>query len=254
MDRRTSKILDVLGKRFGDDPKVLQAIHKAIADHYDKLRASDQKAAKDALDALAERYEARMAREAEDAATRHQQALVAIREAREGAVAFTVERVRGVDSDKETKITDIRALIGIVDKRVSSRLDDHNRRINRISEFAVGAPNRSIYLNGTIISGRYSDVNLIAGSGMSITESDNETTHMADVTFTSSGGGSFAVMVPTGTVNGINRSFTFSSAPQIIVLDNGNVMNKVSSDGTVNWTGTTAVTLTQAPNFNIYGF
>lgn len=64
---------------------------------------------------------------------------------------------------------------------------------------------------------------------------------------------SVSVLVPTGTVNGTNTSFTFTSAPTIIVLDNGNIMNKVSSDGTVNWTGTTAVVLNQAPNFNIFG-
>lgn len=68
-------------------------------------------------------------------------------------------------------------------------------------------------------------------------------------------GGSFSVLVPTGIVNGVNRTFTFTKAPGIISIDNGNLMNQVSSDGTVNWTivGTT-VTMSQAPNFNIYGF
>lgn len=70
----------------------------------------------------------------------------------------------------------------------------------------------------------------------------------------SSTGGSFAVQVPNGVVNGINQVFVFTTAPSVIVLDNGNFMNKVSADGTVNWTGTTTVTLNQAPNFNIYGF
>lgn len=67
-------------------------------------------------------------------------------------------------------------------------------------------------------------------------------------------GGSFAVQVPTGTVDGSNRTFVFTTAPSVIVLDNGNFMNKVSADGTVNWTGTTNVVLNQAPSFNIYGF
>lgn len=67
-------------------------------------------------------------------------------------------------------------------------------------------------------------------------------------------GSSFSVQVPTGAVNGTNTAFTFVTAPSIIVLDNGNPMNKVSSDGTVNWTGTTSIVLNQAPNFNIYGF
>lgn len=65
----------------------------------------------------------------------------------------------------------------------------------------------------------------------------------------------FTVLIPTaGLVNGTNQTFMFSSAPSVIVLDNGNAMNKVSSDGTVNWTGTTTVVLNQAPNFNIFGY
>lgn len=72
----------------------------------------------------------------------------------------------------------------------------------------------------------------------------------------SSSGGTFSVLIPTsGVINGINTVFTFASAPSVIVLDNGNAMNRVSADGTVNWTisGTT-VTLSQAPNFNLYAF
>lgn len=68
-------------------------------------------------------------------------------------------------------------------------------------------------------------------------------------------GGSFSILTPTaGVVNGVNTVFTFASAPSVIALDNGNFMNKVSSDGTVNWTGTTTITLNQAPSFNIFGF
>lgn len=70
------------------------------------------------------------------------------------------------------------------------------------------------------------------------------------------GTGSFAVLVPTGTIDGANRTFTFSTQPQVVVLDNATVMNKVNKapDSTVNWTGTTTITLNQAPTFNIYGY
>lgn len=68
-----------------------------------------------------------------------------------------------------------------------------------------------------------------------------------------SGGISSGYQAPTaGAVNGTNNVFTWATAPNVIVLDNGNAMNKVSSDGTVNWTGTMTTTLNQAPNFNIY--
>lgn len=75
-----------------------------------------------------------------------------------------------------------------------------------------------------------------------------------EVTVASSGGGSFALMQPTGTVNGVNTSFTFASAPSVIVVDQGRIMQKVSSDGTVNWAGTTAVVLSVAPMFDIFGY
>ncbi len=57
---------------------------------------------------------------------------------------------------------------------------------------------------------------------------------------------------PTGTVNGSNQIFTFGLAPNVISVDQV-PKQKVSSDGTVNWTGTTVVTLAIAPNFDIYG-
>lgn len=66
----------------------------------------------------------------------------------------------------------------------------------------------------------------------------------------SSGGGK---LTATGTVNGVNDTFTFSSAPTLIVVDQGRAMQKTSSDGTVNWTGTTTVVLAVAPNNDIYG-
>lgn len=58
--------------------------------------------------------------------------------------------------------------------------------------------------------------------------------------------------VPTGTVNGGNTSFVFASAPNVISVD-GVPKQKTSSDGTVNWTGTTTVSLSVAPNFDVFG-
>lgn len=55
----------------------------------------------------------------------------------------------------------------------------------------------------------------------------------------------------TGTVNGTNAIFTFSTAPNAIVVD-GISFRKVASDGTVNWTGTTVITLSVAPISDIY--
>lgn len=59
---------------------------------------------------------------------------------------------------------------------------------------------------------------------------------------------------PTGTVNGSNQVFVWATAPKVIIVDQGRPMQKVSSDGTVNWTivGTTT-TLSIAPTFDIFG-
>lgn len=56
----------------------------------------------------------------------------------------------------------------------------------------------------------------------------------------------------SGAVNGINQVFTWATAPSVIVVDQGRPMQRVSSDGTVNWTGSTTTTLAVAPNYDIF--
>jgi len=69
----------------------------------------------------------------------------------------------------------------------------------------------------------------------------------------SSSSSSSGYQVPTaGLVNGVNQVFTWATAPNVIVTDQGRAMQRVSSDGTVNWTGTTTTTLAVAPNNDIY--
>lgn len=58
---------------------------------------------------------------------------------------------------------------------------------------------------------------------------------------------------PTGIVNGVNQTFIFTVAPNVISVDGGSPIRKTQSDGTVNWTGTTTIVLTIAPNFDIFG-
>lgn len=58
----------------------------------------------------------------------------------------------------------------------------------------------------------------------------------------------------SGTVkgDGSQRTFVWATAPNAIAVD-GAVIQKVSSDGTVNWTGTTTTILTIGPTFDIFG-
>lgn len=112
-----------------------------------------------------------------------------------------------------------------------------------------GSMNRKISTNGTVISTRYTDINF-KGSGISYSAVNNDTTRQVDLTLSSASGGGY--QQPTGTVDGTNATFVFVTAPNVIVVDNGRSIQKTSSDGTVNWTGTTTVVLTVAPNFDIF--
>lgn len=67
-----------------------------------------------------------------------------------------------------------------------------------------------------------------------------------------SGGGSGYQQPTSGTVNGVNQVFVFATAPNVLSVDGGRNIQKVSSDGTINWTGTTTVTLSVAPNFDVF--
>src|ERR1700728_435264 len=68
----------------------------------------------------------------------------------------------------------------------------------------------------------------------------------------SGGGGSSGIQSPSGTVNGSNTVFTWSVAPNAIVVD-GAVLQNTEQGGTVNWTGTTTTTLLIAPTQSVFG-
>lgn len=56
----------------------------------------------------------------------------------------------------------------------------------------------------------------------------------------------------SGTVDGSNKTFVFLTAPSALCVDNTKTIRKVSSDTTINWTGTTTVVLTVAPNYDLF--
>lgn len=68
------------------------------------------------------------------------------------------------------------------------------------------------------------------------------------------GSGSFSqfVLTATGAVNGLNSTFTFTSAPSIIVSD-GVWYFPTDNNGNVQWSGTTTVTMTIPPTSAIFG-
>lgn len=58
----------------------------------------------------------------------------------------------------------------------------------------------------------------------------------------------------SGTVNGINKTFVWATAPNAIVVDQAGTKQKNNSapDLTANWTGTTTTILSVAPTFDIF--
>lgn len=69
-----------------------------------------------------------------------------------------------------------------------------------------------------------------------------------------SGGGSFSqfILNATGIVNGVNKTFTFTSAPILIVSD-GAWYFPTDNNGSTQWTGTTTVTMVIPPQTAIFG-
>lgn len=72
------------------------------------------------------------------------------------------------------------------------------------------------------------------------------------VTVNASGGGGFTELTATGTVNGVNVTFTFTQTPTYICADHA-WYKSTNSSGTINWSGTTTVTMTIPPTEDIFG-
>lgn len=70
-------------------------------------------------------------------------------------------------------------------------------------------------------------------------------------------GGSSGFQQPTsGAVDGSNATFVWTKSPNVIVVDQGRPMQRISSDGTVNWTvsgsGPYTTVLAVAPNYDVF--
>lgn len=110
-----------------------------------------------------------------------------------------------------------------------------------------GSRQTRIGANGTVYTG-VNQIDFLNGT-VAVLGDGTEITYTAP-----SGGGSSGFQQKTsGTIDGSNLVFAFASAPSAISVDQGRIMQKVSTDGTVNWTGTTTITLSVAPTFDIFG-
>lgn len=110
-----------------------------------------------------------------------------------------------------------------------------------------GGGGHTIQDEGTPLTQR-TNLNFV-GAGVTVTDDVGNDTTIVTIS-TSSGAG---YQAPTGgAVNGTNAIFTWAVEPNAISVD-GLIIRKTASDGTVNWSGTTTVTLSVAPTFDIFG-
>lgn len=129
-------------------------------------------------------------------------------------------------------------------------LDELRPEVLNVYKRGGGQANRNIQVDGVNVLTPWTDINLKSGSNASITATPNNTTHYTDITISTPGGGGSGFQAPlTGALTGTN---TWATAPNVIAVDQGRIMQKVSTDGTINWTGTTTTVLSVAPTFDIY--
>ncbi len=137
--------------------------------------------------------------------------------------------------------------IGILDQRTSFLINKVSNLSDRINNLSTTGGGHTIQDEGTPLTQR-TNLNF-KGAGVTVT--DDLANNATIVTVSTSAGAGY--QQPTsGAIDGSNTVFAFATAPNAIVVD-GVSLQKVAADTTVNWTGTTTITLSVAPNFDIYG-
>ena len=133
-------------------------------------------------------------------------------------------------------------------KEIEEKYKELEKKISELPKGGRVARGFQLLTDGTKRGLTVNTMNLIGGTGVTLTY--NYASGRNDITLSTTGGG--GILTATGTVNGTNDTFTFASEPTTLIVD-GVPKRKVQSDGTVNWTGTTTVVLTLPPNYDIYG-
>ena len=234
MVKNKEKLMDMLAEQFGDDPESFRAVYAAIKKWVKQaVLASDGRSEnrttelKDWTRGKLDDLSGKMKLIPGNLKTYVDGQ---IEKVRDSAVQIAREVVSAAAEDIEELSKKIEGYSSVFEA-INTRIDKLQNRIDKLGRngsggptMASGAPNRSVYVNGKIVSGRFSDVNFKAGSNVTITTADNMTTMQVDVTVTSSGGGS-GPTVPTGTVDGSNNTFTASTTPTIVFTEGGHFTN-----------------------------
>jgi hypothetical protein len=82
-----------------------------------------------------------------------------------------------------------------------------------------GNANRQIRVDGTDYLTKFTDINFVAGSNVTLSAANDVTNKRVDITIASTGSGGASIETPSGTIDGSNTIFTVLNAPSYIVVD-----------------------------------
>jgi len=108
---------------------------------------------------------------------------------------------------------------------VRNELDDLRKKV--MSSLATiqggGNANRNFTLNGSSVLTKYTDIDIVPGTNMTIVATTDDVKGTTKLTFNSSGGGGGGGgspwATPTGTVNSTNKTFGVSYQPSVVASD-----------------------------------
>lgn len=141
-----------------------------------------------------------------------------------------LRRLDTLESSEETKvevppapdfgveITQLKDELKKVSKELLLRV---NNLGTEIANKGGGSQNQRISVNSSVMSSRYADFNLIAGSGVTITKGDNNSTKQVDITLAASGAAGTVTSVSVTTANGVSGSVATPTVTPAITLTLG---------------------------------
>lgn len=115
---------------------------------------------------------------------------------------------------------------------LNERLDKfRNELTNRINSIGGGSQNQKITVEGTVMSTKYADFNLKAGSNITLSKSDDNTNRRVDITITASGGGGGHTIQDEGTPLTQRTNLNFVGAGVTVTDDSGNDATVITIPG-----------------------
>jgi gas vesicle protein len=130
-------------------------------------------------------------------------------------------------------------------EKLKNDLGEIQLRVLELGSRGGGSKPLQIQSNGVVANTRYADINLVAGSGVTLTTANDDTKRITTITIASQSSG--AVVTTSSTIDDSNTVFVFSGAPSIVCI-NGAFYQPTG--GAITWTGTTTITLSSPVGIN----